>query len=179
MLLAESSFETISERQVHLIFDFAGDDPSPAWFAVNDGVMGGVSKGAARLTESGMEFSGVLSLENNGGFASVREQVRGSLEGFSGVHLRVRGDGRTYQMRLESDARYWGGAVSFTHAFVTQAGEWIDVFVPFDTLDQSFRGRQLRGHELNLKNIRVLGILLGDETPGPFRMEIAQIGAYK
>ena len=39
---------------------------------MNDGVMGGVSDGRFRVTErQTLEFYGTLSLENNGGFASV------------------------------------------------------------------------------------------------------------
>ena len=41
-----------------------------SWISVNDGVMGGVSKGGFKRTDAGtMVFSGDLSLENNGGFA--------------------------------------------------------------------------------------------------------------
>ena len=42
---------------------------------VNDGVMGGRSDGRFRIAkERSMEFFGTLSLENNGGFASVRSR---------------------------------------------------------------------------------------------------------
>ena len=39
---------------------------------VNDGVMGGVSQSSLRPDPEGMFFEGVVSLANNGGFASMR-----------------------------------------------------------------------------------------------------------
>ena len=55
-----------------VIIDFRTPD-SGYWTIVNDGVMGGVSDGRFRITaDQTMEFFGTLSLENNGGFASVR-----------------------------------------------------------------------------------------------------------
>ena len=58
--------------EARTLFDFAKPDAAQAWQPVNDGVMGGVSDGRFRITDRGtMEFLGTLSLENNGGFASV------------------------------------------------------------------------------------------------------------
>jgi len=55
------------------LLDFTLPESPRLWQAVNDGVMGGVSQGRFRITDARtMEFSGNLSLENNGGFASVR-----------------------------------------------------------------------------------------------------------
>ena len=42
------------------------------WRSINDGVMGGLSSGGMRLEDGIAVFSGTLSLENNGGFSSVR-----------------------------------------------------------------------------------------------------------
>ena len=59
------------------LFDFSGSDAAKEWQTVNDGVMGGVSEGKFRITEQKtMEFYGTLSLENNGGFASVRSKAK-------------------------------------------------------------------------------------------------------
>ena len=63
------------EEQV--LFGFDGPEAGRGWQAVNDGVMGGRSDGRFRLDDAGqMEFFGTLSLENNGGFASVRTMGR-------------------------------------------------------------------------------------------------------
>jgi hypothetical protein len=53
---------------------------SKPWRAINDGVMGGVSLGEIVAIDNGLRFQGTLSLENNGGFASVRRPFHGELE---------------------------------------------------------------------------------------------------
>ncbi len=63
----------MAEDKPQPLFDFTGADAAKDWQTVNDGVMGGVSEGKFKITDKKtMEFFGTLSLENNGGFASVR-----------------------------------------------------------------------------------------------------------
>lgn len=171
---------TCNAQKVDLLYDFRGEAAANPWFSVNDGVMGGVSQGRASLTGTGMRFEGYLSLENNGGFASLRDRVRVELSEYEGIYLKVKGDGREYQLRLESDARYWGRwAVSFGHAFYTKADEWTEVFIPFNTLEPQWRGRKLKPQDINRSKIQMIGLLLGDKKTGPFVLEVAQVGAYR
>ena len=79
-----------------------------SWRAVNDGVMGGVSSGRMVATPDGLRFEGMLSLENNGGFASVRRLVNDDLSRADRVRIEVRGDGRSYQFRLRRGDRFDG-----------------------------------------------------------------------
>ena len=59
-----------------VLFDFQASKNPPTWQIVNDDVMGGVSTSKFQvLTNGGAIFSGVVSLENNGGFASVRSSA--------------------------------------------------------------------------------------------------------
>ena len=76
------------------------DMSAEPWRAINDGVMGGISAGRMVQTEAGLRFEGELSLENNGGFASVRRVVEADLAETGGVLLKLRGDGRTYKVSL-------------------------------------------------------------------------------
>jgi NADH dehydrogenase [ubiquinone] 1 alpha subcomplex assembly factor 1 len=46
------------------------------WRIVNDGVMGGLSSSKAIVEDDKIIFSGNVSLENNGGFASLRSPVK-------------------------------------------------------------------------------------------------------
>ena len=74
------------------------------WFCVNDTVMGGVSQSSVRQGDDGVVFSGTLSLEQNGGFTSIRSQPSElSLDGTTGFRLRLRGDGRTYDFTARRD----------------------------------------------------------------------------
>jgi NADH dehydrogenase [ubiquinone] 1 alpha subcomplex assembly factor 1 len=161
-----------------ILFEFTGETANVEWRSSNDGVMGGVSKGSSSFVEGGMLFNGELSLENNGGFSSVYFRTNFELSDFSGIRLKVLGDGRTYQLRLESDAIFsQGGPVNFSSKFKTTEGEWVEVFLPFSDLSQSWRGRQLSGYTFNPQDIRKIGIMLADKKPGEFSLKIASIVA--
>jgi Complex I intermediate-associated protein 30 (CIA30) len=86
-----------------ILFDFQAPNNSPAWRSVNDDVMGGVSTSSFQiLTNGGAVFSGVVSLENNGGFASVRSSpARHDLTGSRSFVIRLRGDHRRQRHKAE------------------------------------------------------------------------------
>ena len=107
--------DAASER---ILFDFQAASNSTAWQIVNDDVMGGVSTSRFQvLTNGGAVFSGVVSLENNGGFASVRSSpVRENLNGCDAFVLRVRGDGRRYKFTVRTESGF--NAPNFATLFV-------------------------------------------------------------
>ncbi|MGB0135122.1 CIA30 family protein [Dokdonella sp.] len=145
----------------------------PRWVAVNDGVMGGRSSGGPTLKDGALQFAGMLSLENGGGFSSIRTvDYLVDLSEVSAVLLRVRGDGRVYQVRLATDAQHLGLAVSYGAEFVTVAGKWIEVRVGFDALRPSVRGTVLEGPPFDPSKVRQIGVLVGDKKEGPFSLEI-------
>lgn len=158
------------------IIDFAASRAGD-WFVVNDGVMGGRSSSLLKGDEDGVAvFEGYLSLENNGGFASVRTAVpERALAGASSVLLRVRGDGKRYQLRLRPRGRSDG--VAFAASFETTAGRWTTVELPLDSFEPTFRGYRPRGvGPLDPGDVGQLGIMLTDKQEGPFRLEIDWIG---
>jgi monofunctional biosynthetic peptidoglycan transglycosylase len=156
----------------HLVLDFR--EPVE-WVAVNDGVMGGVSQGSFERKDGTAVFADVLSLENNGGFASVRfANRRPDLREYSGLVVRVRGDGRRYQLRLRDDRRLDG--VAWATEFATRAGEWEERLIPFEDLQPTFRGRIVRGAgELDLGRIHQIVFMVADKKPGPFRLELEDL----
>lgn len=163
------------------ITEFTGEESEKFdWQITNDGVMGGLSKGRVEITdEETMLFTGTLSLENNGGFSTVGSgAVDYNLSNDLGILLRVRGDGRTYEFRLESDARFRNWPVSFAGEFDTTAGEWQQVKIPFSSFEGSFRGRDLPDKILDPAIIRRMGILLADKRSGPFELEVDWIRTY-
>jgi monofunctional biosynthetic peptidoglycan transglycosylase len=158
------------------LFAFASPDTASAWQAVNDGVMGGVSDGRFRITErQTMEFYGTLSLENNGGFASVRSRPRAlGLQTGDTIVARVRGDGREYQLNLYTSERM--RAFSYRAAAQTRPGEWIEVRIPLDRFEATSFGRVMRGAgAVDPGSVTSIGFLLGEKTPGPFMLEVAWI----
>lgn len=55
------------------LFDFTDPSAANAWHAIDDRVMGGISRSTMRHDPAGHAvFEGTVSLERNGGFASVR-----------------------------------------------------------------------------------------------------------
>ncbi len=149
-----------------------------AWTTVNDDVMGGRSTSRLTPTEEGTAvFSGFVSLENNGGFASTRAPL-GTLDlsEYEGVTLRVRGDGRRYQLRFRTEEGSRG--LAYKGEFDTAAGEWQDVHLLFRDFQPSFRGRRPPGAPpLDPGEIRQAGFLIADNREGPFQLEVAWIRA--
>ena len=165
----------------NMITNFSEDGTdSLKWRITDDRVMGGRSQGKFEITNQGtMRFSGNLSLENNGGFSSVRSGgVSFDLSDSEGLALRVKGDGRKYQLRLGTEARYRSWDVSFSAGFQTKKDTWVNVRIPFSDFKAGFRGRSLDQVSFDPSKIRRLGILLGDKKPGRFEVEIDSISAY-
>jgi monofunctional biosynthetic peptidoglycan transglycosylase len=160
------------------LFEFSGTADEPAWNAVNDGVMGGVSRGGAKLIAGSLHFRGVLSLENNGGFSSIRSGgPTRDLSAAKAIVLRVKGDGRTYRLQLATNAEFRRSRISYQTAFPTKRGEWTEVTVPLATLVPQFRGQKLAGPTLNRTRIEEIGLSLSDGNPGAFALEVDWIKA--
>ena len=150
------------------------DQGTKGWQTVLDGVMGGLSTGRITAGEGGtLRFSGELSLENNGGFSQVRTAVpEGTFEGETGLLLRVKGDGRTYQCDIRS-SRLRLMAGGYQQLFKTKAGEWIEVEIPFDQcVANSFGQRMRNAPALDPASIESVGITLADKQEGPFAIEV-------
>ena len=101
-ILLVISGQVATEEALRPLLDFAGPEAAQKWQAVNDGVMGGASDGRFKITEEGtLDFFGTLSLENNGGFASVRTKPTDlDIETGDTLVVRVKGDGREYVLNL-------------------------------------------------------------------------------
>lgn len=150
------------------------------WEIVNDGVMGGLSKGTVSITDQGtLLFRGTLSLENNGGFSSIRSaRVPMDLSGAEGITLRVRGDGRTYMLRLLTDARVQDRRVAFMAPFQTVAGHWTDVRVPFQDFEGSWRGERVPEAVLDPARVEGFGFQISDKKAGPFSLEVDDMRTF-
>ncbi len=162
-----------------MLIDFTDDAESQCWIAINDGVMGGISQSSLQRSPSAKGiFSGRLSLENNGGFASIRRLSDGyNLKGCSGIMLNVKGDGRTYQFRVKTDDQYDG--IAYRTLFTTDAQNWQTLALPFTSFCASFRGRLIPNAPiLDPEKIRQIGFLLADKQQGDFCLEIANIKSF-
>jgi monofunctional biosynthetic peptidoglycan transglycosylase len=170
----------VMAQELVTVVDFSSPNNGPRWRVVNDGVMGGLSQSRMNLTsEQTGVFEGTVSLENNGGFASVRtEPTDLGLGGFRGLELRVKGDGKLYQLRLRTGPSRDG--IAYRATFDTSAGEWTTVRFDFTDFAPSYRGRAVpSAPALGAGRIRQLGILISDKQEGKFRLEIDSIKAYR
>ncbi len=161
------------------IFDFTSPARSGAWAPVDDVVMGGVSASAFDvLPDHKGRFSGVVSLENNGGFASVRAGVApGTFSGFRGVRVRVRGDGKTYSFRLR--ARGPVRPLSYRAKFDTTAGTWEEIDLAFTGFVPTRRGKVFaEAGPIDPASIVDVGLLIADKQAGPFSLIVDWIQAW-
>lgn len=163
---------TYSSAEDTTIFLSSDAGASERWRTVNDGVMGGRSVGRFRINDDGkMEFFGTLSIENNGGFASVRAMNSElSLTSDDVIVARVKGDGREYKFNVYTDRNL--GGFSFRQSFKTKNGEWIEVELPVEDFVATWRGRVFPNQQLDPSKVTGLGFLLGDKKAGPFKLEI-------
>jgi putative membrane-bound dehydrogenase-like protein len=168
----------LAAEPVRTIAEFSAPAVAQAWQAVNDGVMGGVSDGRFRITaDKTLEFFGTLSLENNGGFASVRTKPAGlPFESGDTVVVRVKGDGREYLLNLHTKARRM--AFSYRAPLPTAKGEWREVRVPLRDFIPTAFGRRVEGlGPVDPAEINGVGVMLSDKKPGPFAVELAWVKA--
>lgn len=145
---------------------------------VNDGVMGGVSRSQFTISSRGTGmFRGEVSLENNGGFASVRlVPALRSLTDESSFRLRVRGDGHRYKFLVRLAGSPDG--VNYRCAFNCKAGIWEEPVLPFASFEPTWRGRILSDQPaLDPRGMDTVGFLISDGQAGPFQLEVAWIKA--
>ncbi len=172
-LLAQASLLAAEKS----IVSFENEESLKTWTSVNDGVMGGISKGGFTRSDQGtLIFRGELSLENNGGFASIRTKQDGlDLSGMSALVVKARGDGRTYWIDLRVKGQM--AASSYRAYLPTTAGEWREIRVPLTEFNLQAYGRELSLKPLDPASVTSFGFTLADKNAGSFELEIASVKA--
>jgi NADH dehydrogenase [ubiquinone] 1 alpha subcomplex assembly factor 1 len=176
VILLVIASQVATQEALRPLFDFSGPGTDQQWQAVNDGVMGGVSDGRFRITDAGtLEFFGTLSLENNGGFASIRTRpAQLALQAGDTIVVRVKGDGRDYLLNLYTESRRM--AFSYRASLPTTNDEWTEVSVPLEDFIPTAFGRRVQGMgPVEPSQIRGLGFMLSDKKPGPFQIDVEWI----
>ena len=158
------------------LLDSNGKTSKIKWNIVNDTVMGGRSSSRWSDKSSTLSFEGFLSLENNGGFASIRHDLNNiNLSGTEGIFIKVKGDGRKYQFRIRSQASRWA---NYSQEFKTKKDTVQTFYLPYKDFKPSWRGRSVRNvPTLTGKDVRGIGFLLGDKIQGKFKLDILNISA--
>jgi NADH dehydrogenase [ubiquinone] 1 alpha subcomplex assembly factor 1 len=164
---------TLSITPSMIVFDFKSQTDIQKWSVVNDGVMGGLSKGKLTLSESGNAiFSGTVLLENNGGFSSVRHHFPNTnISSYQKIVMRVKGDGKIYQFRVKTNASDF---YTYTYSFKTN-GEWETIEIPFSEMTPSYRGRRVNLPNYPGVSIEEIAFLVGNGKEEIFAIEIDKI----
>ena len=148
------------------------------WTIVNDGVMGGISSSTVLINDKkNLIFKGYLSLENNGGFASSRLDIRKkNLDGVKFFEIKFKGDGNNYKLRLrQKDMR-----ASYSCDFKSQKNKWIVVKLPVEDFKATWRGYTYSNYpDLDLDKVNSLSLHISDKQEGRFNLEIEYIKAVK
>lgn len=155
------------------LFDFSLDSDLRNWYVVDDGVMGGRSAGNLKINEEGHGlFSGKVSLENNGGFSSIRYRFnQQSISDHKVCKIRLRGDGKRYQFRVKSD-KY--DRHSYIYHFET-TGDWETIVIPMSEMYPAFRGRKLNMPNYPIQQMEELSFMIGNKRAEIFKLELDKI----
>jgi hypothetical protein len=159
------------------LVDFSDPREIARWSAINDAVMGGVSHGQMRFDPAGHAvFSGSVSFDNDGGFASVRRQPGDlSMPGASAFFLEVNGDGKRYKLNIRTDDGFDG--VNYQCRFHPPAGVWTRCQLACGDFLATRRGRVLQGQPaFDPARLRQIGLLIADRQEGKFSLAIRCIG---
>ncbi|MBN1927993.1 MAG: CIA30 family protein [Chlorobiaceae bacterium] len=164
----------------HIICDF--ENRCLEWRNVDDTVMGGSSKSSLLVDDSGLAtFAGRLSLDRNGGFASVRTVFETQdYSGYDRFRIRLKGDGRRYDFRVRNNADADG--LVYGCAFETVSGEWSEVDLPFSGLLPLAGGReepQSGDRPFDSSNVIQICFLVAEQQKGNFNLQIDWIKAVR
>jgi hypothetical protein len=186
-----NSPETNSPDQ-RLIFDFTQSTAqlSEIWGALDDVVMGGVSQSGIQFASTAACFSGQVSIANSGGFASVRTrnfEPPLNLSAYTGIELRVKGDGNRYKFILRTEER-WDG-IAYCYSFDTLADQWLTINITFSALIPVFRAKTVEGQAIAPSHVTAMQLMLSKFEydgalnphfqPGFFQLQIEFIQAYR
>lgn len=153
------------------------DFDDTTWVIVNDGVMGGRSSALASVEEARLTWTGSI-VTDGGGFSSIRGPVDGQLDGATSLTMRIRTDGRSYEL-LADDALAGRGRVTHYAPIDAVGGEWEDVSVPLTGMEARVFGNPVTAEPFEPDLASQIGVILADGVDGDFSFEIDWIDACR
>ncbi len=155
------------------LYNFTANNAANDWYVVNDGVMGGISQSRFTINAEGHGvFKGSVSIENNGGFASVQHRFAPiEVKPKNKVRIRLKGDGKNYQFRIKGSLQDY---YSYIYTFET-TGDWQEVVIPLKDMYPSFRGRRLDAPNFDRNSIAQLTFLIANKRNEDFQLLLDRI----
>ena len=167
------SMVLFSSLSSFIIFDFNKNSSINNWVVVDDVVMGGRSTGNFKLNKDGNGvFYGNVSLDNNGGFSSLRHGFNKlNIEKFKTLVLKIKGDGKNYQFRIKHKSSDYA---SYITSF-SSSGEWQEIEIPINSMYPSFRGRKLDEPNFSHESVEEITFLIANKKNEDFTLIIDKI----
>ncbi len=161
-----------SDPDCRLVADLDDPEELARWQIVNDGVMGGRSSAEATVESSVLALAGEI-VTDGGGFSSVRLDLAEPLGEVTSLLVRLRTDGRAYELTMADAADGRDRRISFQALLPTEGtGDWEEVTVEFDDLEASVFGRRVEVEPFEPTAAIEVGIILADGADGPFLLEL-------
>lgn len=158
-----------------ILYQFDKNSSTSDWRTVDDVVMGGKSSGDFHINESGNGvFEGRVSLENNGGFSSVRHRKTFQIQSRKNIRIHLKGDGSNYQFRIKANS-------SDRHSYIAEfptSGEWETIEIKLSDMYPAFRGRKLSIANFDQDQIEEMAFLIGNKKEQQFKLEIKSIELF-
>lgn len=156
--------------------DFGKKKDGTNWQVVNDGVMGGLSRGEAKLTDNSILFKGEVSLDNNGGFSSLRSNFsRKELSGYEQVTIRYRSEGISLAMTLSVSRRWY--IPNYKTSLSSTQGAWKTITLNLKDFQKHYIGKPMNEtlDSTILSEVIRLGFITNEKKYGDFEFEIDYI----
>ena len=144
------------------------------WVMISDNVMGGITKSKLDYTEQSMVLTGDISLENYGGFSSVKTRFGSfNLSAYKGLKIRYKATNQRFAFTLE-DSRNWTQPNFKGDLPGSKSDVWSEATIYFKDFKEYQIGEPTGGKldPNSLKDIVRLGIITTEKKEGPFSLEI-------
>ena len=151
------------------------DFQDPTWIIVNDGVMGGRSEAQGVIEDGVLTWTGTI-VTTGGGFSSIRGPVDGEFAGAASLTLRIRNDGRRYEL-LVDDSFDERARVTHYNPIETIGGAWQEISVPLNEMEARVFGNPVTANPFAPELATQVGVILADGMDGEFQFEIDWIDA--
>lgn len=159
-----------------LNINFGNTTGGQNWSVTNDGVMGGLSKGSAYLSDSSIVFKGVVSLDNNGGFSSLRSPYqRLNLNRFDEVELRIRTSGLPFSITFSKSRRFW--IPNYKYFLETKNDEWTVIRFNLEKIKEHRIGNPTGNYirKSDIENLIGISFFNEGKKEGVFTLEVDYI----
>lgn len=150
------------------------------WTTVNDPVMGGLSTSKVAFGDGGLVFTGDVSLQNNGGFASARSpqdpDIGRRAAGAKSFRVHAVGDGKTYLLKVGTAGQPW----SYVQRFRTEPAAQRVYELPvadFEPVGMRLDPAPDAPQTLDPSRISQVSVYILDKQQGPFALTISAIDA--